>query len=110
MNKLRKLTCLLLALMMVFAMTATASAAGDTSTITAPDGSTRTYEVYQIFVGDLDPETKVLSNVKWGKNGTGTEGQPVDEAILDALTAVTNNNSDADKMAVIEHTVIPNLG
>ena len=105
MNKLRKLTCLLLALMMVFAMTATASAAGDTSTITAPDGSTRTYEVYQIFVGDLDPETKVLSNVKWGKNGTGTEGQPVDEAILDALTAVTNNNSDADKMAVIEQYV-----
>lgn len=102
MNKLRKLTCLLLALMMVFAMTATASAAGDTSTITAPDGSTRTYEVYQIFVGDLDPESKVLSNVKWGKNGTGTEGELVDEATLDALTAVTKKNSDADKMAVIE--------
>ncbi len=102
MNKLRKLTCLLLALMMVFAMTATASAEGNTSTITAPDGSTRTYEVYQIFVGDLDPESKVLSNVKWGQNGTGTEGELVDEATLDALTAVTNKNSDADKMAVIE--------
>ena len=104
MNKLRKLTCLLLALMMVFAMTATASAAGDTSTITAPDGSTRTYEVYQIFVGDLDPETKVLSNVKWGKNGTGTEGQPVDEATLDALTSV-NGKSDTEKMAAIENYV-----
>ena len=104
MNKLRKLTCLLLALMMVFAMTATASAAGDTSTITAPDGSTRTYEVYQIFVGDLDPESKVLSNVKWGKNGTGTEGQPVDEAILDALTSV-NGESDTEKMAAIENYV-----
>ena len=102
MNKLRKLTCLLLALMMVFAMTATASAADGESTITAPSGSTRTYEVYQIFVGDLDPESKVLSNVKWGKNGTGTEGELVDEATLDALTAVTNKNSDADKMAVIE--------
>ena len=101
MNKLRKLTCLLLALMMVFAMTATASAAGNTSTITAPDGSTRTYEVYQIFVGDLDPESKVLSNVKWGQNGTGTEGQPVDEAILDALTKVTGK-SDTEKMAAIE--------
>lgn len=104
MNKLRKLTCLLLALMMVFAMTATASAAGNTSTITAPDGSTRTYEVYQIFVGDLDPESKVLSNVKWGKNGTGTEGQPVDEAILDALTSV-NGKSDTEKMAAIENYV-----
>lgn len=104
MNKLRKLTCLLLALMMVFAMTAAASAAGNTSTITAPDGSTRTYEVYQIFVGDLDPESKVLSNVKWGKNGTGTEGQPVDEAILDALTSV-NGKSDTEKMAAIENYV-----
>lgn len=104
MNKLRKLTCLLLALMMVFAMTATASAAGDTSTITAPDGSTRTYEVYQIFVGDLDPESKVLSNVKWGQNGTGTEGELVDEATLDALTAV-NGKSDTEKMAAIENYV-----
>ena len=104
MNKLRKLTCLLLALMMVFAMTATASAADGESTITAPDGSTRTYEVYQIFVGDLDPESKVLSNVKWGKNGTGTEGQPVDEAILDALTSV-NGKSDTEKMAAIENYV-----
>lgn len=104
MNKLRKLTCLLLALMMVFAMTATASAAENTSTITAPDGSTRTYEVYQIFVGDLDPESKVLSNVKWGKNGTGTEGEPVDEAILDALTSV-NGKSDTEKMAAIENYV-----
>ena len=104
MNKLRKLTCLLLALMMVFAMTATASAADGESTITAPSGSTRTYEVYQIFVGDLDPESKVLSNVKWGKNGTGTEGQPVDEAILDALTSV-NGKSDTEKMAAIENYV-----
>ena len=101
MNKLRKLTCLLLALMMVFAMTATASAAGDMSTITAPDGSTRTYEVYQIFVGDLDPESKVLSNVKWGKNGTGTAGELVDETTLDTLTAV-NGKSDTEKMVAIE--------
>lgn len=104
MNKLRKLTCLLLALMMVFAMTATASAAGNTSTITAPDGSTRTYEVYQIFVGDLDPESKVLSNVKWGQNGTGTAGELVDEATLNALTAV-NGKSDTEKMAAIEACV-----
>lgn len=104
MNKLRKLTCLLLALMMVFAMTATASAAGDTSTITAPAGSTRTYEVYQIFTGDLDPESKVLSNVKWGQNGTGTAGELVGEATLNALTAV-NGKSDTEKMAAIEACV-----
>lgn len=104
MNKLRKLTCLLLALVMVFALAATASAAGDTSTITAPAGSTRTYEVYQIFTGDLDPESKVLSNVKWGQNGTGTAGELVDEATLNALTAV-NGKSDTEKMAAIEACV-----
>lgn len=105
MNKLRKLTCLLLALVMVFAMAATASAAGETSTITAPAGSKRTYEVYQIFTGDLDENTKKLSNVKWGQNGTGVVGEDVDEAILEALAAANNKTSDADKMAVIEQYV-----
>ncbi len=108
MNKLRKLTCLLLALMMVFAMTATASAADGESTITAPDGSTRTYEVYQIFTGDLTVDengAKVLSNLKWGVNGKGTAKELVDETTLNALTAVNSTNSDAAKMAVIEQYV-----
>ena len=104
MKHARKLASLLLALVMVFAQATTASAAGDTSTITAPDGSTRTYEVYQIFTGDLDPESKVLSNVKWGQNGTGTAGELVDEATLNALTAV-NGKSDTEKMAAIEACV-----
>lgn len=33
--------------------------------ISAPEGSTRTYGVYQIFTGDLSEG--ILSNVKWGK-------------------------------------------
>jgi len=100
MNKLKKLTCLLLALVMVFAMAVTASAA----TITAPSGSSRTYEVYQIFVGDLDEMTGILSNVKWGQNGTGTKDEPVDETILKALADV-NSKSDAEKWAVIKQYV-----
>lgn len=107
MNKLRKLTCLLLALMMVFAMTATASAAGNTSTITAPDGSTRTYEVYQIFVGDLG-ENKVLSNVKWGQNSKRPEGKnvddSVDETVLKALTDV-NSRPEKERLTEIEKYV-----
>ena len=107
MNKLRKLTCLLLALMMVFAMTATASAAGDTSTITAPDGSTRTYEVYQIFVGDLGAN-KVLSNVKWGQNSKLPEGKtvndPVDETVLNDLAAV-NSRPEKERLTEIEKYV-----
>lgn len=106
MNKLRKLTCLLLALMMVFAMTATASAAGETSTITAPSG-TRTYEVYQIFTGDLG-ENKVLSNVKWGQNSKRPEGKnvddPVDETVLKALTDV-NSRPEKERLTEIEKYV-----
>lgn len=106
MNKLRKLTCLLLALMMVFAMTATASAAGNTSTITAPSG-TRTYQVYQIFTGDLG-ENKVLSNVKWGQNSKlptdKNVGDPVDETVLKALTDV-NSMSETKILTEIEKYV-----
>lgn len=106
MNKLRKLTCLLLALMMVFAMTATASAAGETSTITAPSG-TRTYKVYQIFTGDLG-ENNVLSNVKWGQNSKRPEGKnvddSVDENVLTALAAV-NSKSETEILTEIEKYV-----
>ena len=69
MKHLKKLASLLLALTLVFALATTAAA--DT-TISAPAGSTRTYDVYQIFTGDL--ADGVLSNVKWGKNGTGADG------------------------------------
>ena len=107
MNKLRKLTCLLLPLMMVFSITATASAAGDTSTITAPSDSTRTYEVYQIFTGDLG-ENKVLSNVKWGQNSKRPEGKnvddPVDETVLKALTDV-NSKPEGERLTEIEKYV-----
>ena len=60
----RKLASLLLALIKDFALATTAFAAENT-TISAPKGSTRTYDVYQIFTGDL--YNGVLSNVKWAK-------------------------------------------
>ena len=93
MKHTKKLASLLLALVMVFALATTAFAAEDT-TISAPEGSNRTYDVYQIFTGDL--HEGVLSNIKWGKNGTGTVGKAVDQTILDALAAV-NIKSDTEK-------------
>ena len=98
MKHTKKLASLLLALVMVFALATTAFAAEDT-TISAPEGSNRTYDVYQIFTGDL--HEGVLSNIKWGKNGTGTVGKAVDQTILDALAAV-NSKSDTEKLAVIQ--------
>ena len=101
MKKMKKLLSLVLSVVMVVAMGVTVFAEGNTAstyTITAP-ATTHQYEIYQIFTGDL--ANGVLSNVKWGENGTGTKGQAVDEVTLNALTAV-NSKSDKEKLAVIE--------
>mgnify|MGYP002564979263 CR=1 FL=1 len=101
MRHARKLASLLLALIMVFALATTAFAAENT-TISAPKGSIRTYDVYQIFTGDL--HEGVLSNIKWGKNGTGTEETAVDQTTLDALAAV-NGKSATEKLTEIQKYV-----
>ena len=101
MKHTKKLAGLLLALVMVFALATTAFAAGNT-TISAPEESTRTYDVYQIFTGDL--HEGVLSNIKWGKNGTGTEETAVDQTTLDALAAV-NGKSYTEKLTEIQKYV-----
>lgn len=100
MKHTKKLVSLLLALVMVFALATTAFAADPT--ITAPTGSTRTYDVYQIFTGDL--ANGVLSNVKWGQNGTGNVGEAVPQETLDALATV-NSLSDTEKLAEISKYV-----
>ena len=101
MKHARKLGSLLLALVMVFALATTAFAA-ESTTISAPKESNRTYDVYQIFTGDL--HKGVLSNIKWGENGTGTKGTAVDQDTLDALADV-NSKSDTDKLTVIQNYV-----
>ena len=77
---------------MVRSMMPTALAAGDTYQ----------YEIYQIFTGDYDNTAKVLTNIVWGQNGTGTAGDEVDAAILEELEVVnTSTATDAEKLAVI---------
>ena len=99
MKALKKAMSVLVSLLMIFTFALPAFAAGATThTITAP-ATTHQYEIYQIFTGDLSGE--ILSNVKWGKNGTGTEGQPVASTIIDELTAV-NSKSDREKLKVVE--------
>lgn len=103
---IKKLLAALLAVAMLCAMAVPALAAdsaASTFTIAAPH-STHQYEIYQIFTGDYSEKagSKVLSNIKWGSNGTGTVGKAVSEAILSELSTVSSSASDAAKLAVVE--------
>ena len=104
MKAMKKLASLLLALVMALALAVPAFAV-DSTTITAP-ANNRTYKIYQIFTGDLSEKdgAKVLSNVKWGQNGTGTAGAVVDQTILDELKTV-NDKSNTEKLDVIKKYV-----
>ncbi len=110
---MKKLLTILLLVTLLLSLTVTAFAdetgsttTGSTATITVNDD--RTYDVYQIFTGDL--YNGVLSNIKWGKNGKLPDyvevGNAVSEDILNALEAVNGTEkSDSDKLAVIEKYV-----
>lgn len=89
MRNAKRLASLLLALVLVFALAVPAFAAEPT----------HTYEIYQIFTGDY--ANGILSNVKWGKNGTENEGDAVSDTILKELEAVTSSTSDTEQLAVI---------
>lgn len=107
MKKMKKFFALVLSFAMVLAMGITASAedAGSatgtakTYTITAP-ATKHQYEIYQIFTGDLSSDG-ILSNVKWGANGTGTAGDAVASDILETLAGIKNNTSDSTKLNTI---------
>ena len=98
---MKKFWAILLAMMLVLSMVTVAGATevenpstgeGDTTpttdaataTITAPNNG-HTYEILQIFKGDL--HDRVLSNLVWGKNGKGTEGEAVPETNINELKA-----------------------
>lgn len=100
MKALKKAMSVLVSLLMIFtfALPAFADSSATTYTITAP-ATMHQYEIYQIFTGDLSGE--ILSNVKWGENGTGTKGEAVDSAIITELTAV-NSKSDREKLDVVK--------
>ena len=104
MKQTRKILAMLLCIAMVLGM-ATTVFATETYTITVPDDD-RTYEIYQIFTGDLSEG--VLSNVVWGRNGTGyvadkTTAVPSD--VLEALEAVATSTDNKAKLDVINQYV-----
>lgn len=100
---MKRIASVLLTLVMILGLAVSAFADGETTagpTISVTDD--RTYEVYQIFTGDLHKGT--LSNIKWGANGTGTVGDAVAKDTLTTLAGLTNS-SDLVKLAEIEKLV-----
>lgn len=98
---------LLAAFALVLAMAVPAWADGATHQLKVnASGENHTYQVYQIFTGEMstnDAKEKVLSNIKWGKNGTGKTGDAVETSILTALESATG--SDTQKLEVIKSYV-----
>lgn len=110
MKRVKRVLALLAAFALVLAMAVPAFADEATCSITAPNNR-HNYEVYQIFTGTLSENngTKVLSDIKWGKNGTNgdtavTEGDSVPETVLNDITRVATK-PDSEKLAVIEKYV-----
>lgn len=92
---------MLLSVLVIAGMTLTALAQETYSITVNNETAGHTYEVYQIFTGDLyqDPDTNedILSNVKWG---SGIAGQKEDSDASDAArTLADSNGSDAEKIA-----------
>lgn len=112
---MKKLMAALLAVAMVCAMAIPAFADGSSSTSTAPvttlytitaPKNGHTYEIYQIFTGDYDAlQPSMLTNIKWGKNGTGKAGDAVEQTVLDELSGVASSASYSVKLDVIEKYV-----
>ena len=114
---MKKFWAILLAMMLVLSMVTVASATevvtpGFTITVKPNDGATHTYEVYQIFTGDVtvvkDEENKtestILTNVKWGENAANSGadvvvGDDVPEDVLSEIMAAKGSNQE--KLAVI---------
>ncbi len=94
MSKMKKLVSVLLALVMVLAMTSTAFAdeTPTTYSITITSEKTgHTYQAYQVFSGDLDSTGKVLSNVVWG---SGVDGDALLAALKTDTTVVGQTDDD----------------
>ena len=93
---MKKLFAIILSLAIIFAMSATAFAAEeDTFALTINGIKDHTYNVYQIYTGDVAEEgdTLVLSNVKYGKNHYPADGE-IGDAVPDADLKDFLNSAD----------------
>lgn len=88
MSKMKRLASLVLAVMLTLVMSIPAFAATDYSITVNNSVEGYTYVAYQIFTGEYDDSSGILSNIEWGDG--------VDSASL--LTALQSASSDSDSV------------
>lgn len=67
-------------------------------TISTASDDSHTYEIYQIFVGDLSQDQGTLSNIKGGENYNGSNAAEDAEKLIAEVAALS---TDAEKAAAI---------
>lgn len=105
MKLLKKLLSIVLAGLMITSLSITTFAEGEdesstettkTYTITAPDNG-HTYEIYQVFTGDLDETTGKLMNLRYGVSCNDGEvssvGQVVEDSYLEEIEEAEKEGS-----------------
>ena len=95
---MKKLVSLFLTLAMIMAMSITAFAAEETFALTIAGTKDHTYNVYQIYTGDVAEEDGklVLSNVKYGLNHVPVDGATGDFVLETELKDFLNSADPAN--------------
>lgn len=114
---MKKFLSILMVLAMILAMSTTAFAAEEeTFALTIAGTKDHTYNVYQIYTGDVADEdgTLVLSNVKYGQNHTpvdGATGDPVpDTELKDFLNSADPANYFRTQISGTPYAVVNENG
>ncbi|MCD7981081.1 MAG: isopeptide-forming domain-containing fimbrial protein, partial [Clostridiales bacterium] len=94
MKTMKKFAAMVLALMMVLAMSVPAFAATDYSITVNNSVDGYTYVAYQIFKGDYDSTNGLLSNIEWGDGVNSSE----------LLAALVSANNGYQKVTITEFT------
>ncbi len=97
---MKKVFSILLAVTLLCMMAIPAFAAETTYTLTITGAAGHTYDVYQIYTGDISVEgtTTVLSNVKYGLNHYPVNGKVGDAVPADELATLTTGQTAIDAL------------
>lgn len=101
---MKKAITIILALALIAALNITAFAAPETYTLTITGAAGHTYDIYQIYTGDIAQEgdKTVLSNVKYGQNHYPIDGNIGDAVPADELEALIGSN---DPTGILDSSV-----